>query len=114
MTGLAAGLHATVRLGGAVNGEAVVQTALRRSVGVYPLGPCFMQPRPLDDRLMLGYANLVESDIEEGVRRLAAALRESGSARPWDATGEHVPRDPGASAIWRSGGIDPVLPPLGV
>ena len=74
VTGLAAGLHATVRLGREVDGIALVQTALSASVGVYPLGYAYMQVRPVHDGLVLGYANLTEPAIEEGIRRLAGAL----------------------------------------
>jgi GntR family transcriptional regulator/MocR family aminotransferase len=74
VTGLAAGLHATVRLGREVDGIALVQAALEASVGVYPLGYAYMQVRPVHDGLVLGYANLTEPAIEEGIRRLAGAL----------------------------------------
>ena len=80
VTGLAAGLHATVRLAAPLDGLALMQAASRHSVGVYPLGYAFMDPRPVDDGLILGYANLTESAIEEGIRRLAAALGEVPAA----------------------------------
>jgi len=57
-----------------VDGIALVQTALSASVGVYPLGYAYMQVRPVHDGLVLGYANLTEPAIEEGIRRLAGAL----------------------------------------
>jgi GntR family transcriptional regulator/MocR family aminotransferase len=76
VTGLAAGLHATVRLAEPVEGRALMAAAARESVGVYPLGYGYMEPRPLDDGLVLGYANLAEPAIEEGIRRLARALAE--------------------------------------
>ena len=76
MTGLAAGLHAIVRLGRAVDGMALLGAARRGSVGVYPLGYAYMEVRPVDDGLVLGYANLAEPAIEEGIRRLARALEE--------------------------------------
>jgi GntR family transcriptional regulator/MocR family aminotransferase len=76
VTGLAAGLHAIVRLGGAVDGLALVRAAARHGVGVYPLGYGYMRVRPVDDGLVLGYANLSEPAIEEGIRRLALALAE--------------------------------------
>jgi GntR family transcriptional regulator/MocR family aminotransferase len=78
VTGLAAGLHAIVRLGGAVEGLALVRAAARHGVGVYPLGYGYMRVRPVDDGLVLGYANLSEPAIEEGIRRLALALAEVG------------------------------------
>jgi GntR family transcriptional regulator / MocR family aminotransferase len=76
VTGLAAGLHAIVRLGGPLDGAALAAAAARRSVGVYPLGYSYLTPRPVDDGLILGYANLPEPAIEEGIRRLGMALAE--------------------------------------
>jgi GntR family transcriptional regulator/MocR family aminotransferase len=76
VTGLAAGLHAIVRLGREVDGIALMEAALRHSVGVYPLGYGYMEVRAVHDGLVLGYANLAEPAIEEGVRRLARALEE--------------------------------------
>jgi GntR family transcriptional regulator/MocR family aminotransferase len=76
VTGLAAGLHAVVRLGRAVDGMALMQAAGRQSVGVYPLGYAYMDVRAVDDGLVLGYANLAEPAIEEGIRRLGAVLEE--------------------------------------
>jgi len=76
VTGLAAGLHALVRLAAPVDGIAAMSAAARRSVGVYPVGYGFMTPRPVHDELVLGYANLAEPAIEEGIRRLAEALAE--------------------------------------
>jgi GntR family transcriptional regulator / MocR family aminotransferase len=76
VTGLAAGLHAMVRLAAPVDGLALIAGAARQSVGVYPLGYGYMTPRPVEDGLILGYANLAEPAIEEGIRRLAAALAE--------------------------------------
>jgi GntR family transcriptional regulator/MocR family aminotransferase len=76
VTGLAAGLHAVVRLPRAVDGLALMSAAAQRSVGVYPLGYGYMDVRAVDDGLVLGYANLAEPAIEEGIRRLALALEE--------------------------------------
>jgi hypothetical protein len=45
-------------------------------VAVYPLGFAYISPRSTDAGLVLGYANLSEGAIEEGVRRLAGALAE--------------------------------------
>jgi GntR family transcriptional regulator/MocR family aminotransferase len=82
VTGLAAGLHAIVRLGEPVDGLELLRAARRHSVGVYPLGYSYIEPRPIDDGLVLGYANLAEPAIEEGIRRLARALEESSGPRP--------------------------------
>jgi GntR family transcriptional regulator/MocR family aminotransferase len=84
VTGLAAGLHALVRLESPVNGHDLVRAAARESLGVYPLGLGYMQPRALDDGLVLGYANLAEPAIEEGIRRLARALTAPGPAATKD------------------------------
>ncbi len=76
VTGLAAGLHAIVRLAEPVAGVALMRAAAARSVGVYLLGYAYIEPRAVDDGLVLGYANLAEPAIEEGIRRLGAALAE--------------------------------------
>lgn len=76
VTGLAAGLHAGVRLERPVDGLALVRAARRHSVGVYPLGYAYMEIRTVHDGLILGYANLAEAAIGEGIRRLALALAE--------------------------------------
>jgi GntR family transcriptional regulator/MocR family aminotransferase len=76
VTGVAAGLHAIVRLPHAVDGLRLVQAAQRLSVGVYPLGYGYFNVRPVDDGLVLGYANLAEPAIEEGIRRLGEVLQE--------------------------------------
>jgi GntR family transcriptional regulator / MocR family aminotransferase len=82
VTGLAAGLHAIVRLDREVDGLALIEAARRRSVAVYPLGYAYMQVRAVHDGLVLGYANLVEPAIEEGIRRLARALAEAPPPAP--------------------------------
>ncbi len=76
VTGLAAGLHVGVRLEHPVDGLALMQAARRHSVGVYPLGYAYMEIRAVHDGLILGYANLAEAAIDEGIRRLALALAE--------------------------------------
>ena len=48
---------------------------------VYPLGYAYMEPRPVHDGLVLGYANLAEPAIDEGTRRLARALEEVPDCR---------------------------------
>jgi GntR family transcriptional regulator / MocR family aminotransferase len=76
VTGLAAGLHAIVELSRALDGLSLLRAAAARSVGVYLLGYAYMSPIPEHHGLILGYANLSESAIEEGIRRLAEALDE--------------------------------------
>jgi len=76
VTGVAAGLHAIVRLPEELDGIALVRAARKRSVAVYPLGYAYMRPRRRHGGLVLGYANLAEPAIEEGIRLLALALRD--------------------------------------
>jgi GntR family transcriptional regulator/MocR family aminotransferase len=76
VTGLAAGLHVLLRLGDEVDGMRLARAAAQRSVGVYPLGYAYMEPQAVHDSLVLGYANLAEPAIEEGISRLSGALRE--------------------------------------
>ncbi len=76
VTGVAAGLHAIVRLPRAVDGAALVRAARERSVMAYSLGFMFAEPGREHDGLVLGYANLSEPAIAEGIRRLALALAE--------------------------------------
>ncbi len=76
VTGVAAGLHAIVRLPRAVDGAALVRAARERSVMAYSLGFMFAEPGREHDGLVLGYANLSEPAIAEGIRRLALAVGE--------------------------------------
>ena len=76
VTGLAAGLHAILRLRDEIDGAALARGAARESVGVYPLGFGFMVPRARGRELVLGYANLSEQAIDEGIRRLAGVLAD--------------------------------------
>jgi GntR family transcriptional regulator / MocR family aminotransferase len=76
VTGVAAGLHAIVRLPRVVDGIALVHAAREHSVGVYSLGYAFAEPKPRHEDLVLGYANLSEPAIAEGIRRLALALEK--------------------------------------
>jgi DNA-binding transcriptional MocR family regulator len=59
-----------------VRRDALVQAAAHHSVGVYPIGYAHMEVRAVHDDLVLGYANLAESAIDEGIRWLARALEE--------------------------------------
>ena len=76
LEGMAAGLHAVVRLPVAVDEQALLRAAARRSVGVYPLGWGYAQPQALGGALVLGYACLAEPAIREGIRLLAEAVAE--------------------------------------
>ncbi len=80
--GVAAGLHAIARLPAPVPGLAVMRAAAARSVGVYPVGYGYVEVRDVDDRFVLGYANLAEPAIDEGIRRFAEALAEVEAGPP--------------------------------
>ena len=95
VTGLAAGLHAIVRLPREFDGASLMRAAAERSLGVYPLALGYMRPAPRADALVLGYANLSEPMIESGVRVLAAVLRvQPGSTRRSRGTGPAGARAP--------------------
>ena len=70
------GLHALVRLERQVSVGELMTRAAERSVGVYPLPLHMISPPERTDALVMGYANLSEPAIEEGVCRLAAVLTE--------------------------------------
>jgi len=74
VSGISAGLHALVRLPYAVDAQRLLTLAAERSVGVYPLSVHMVDPPVCTDAVVLGYANLAEPAIEEGVRRLAQVL----------------------------------------
>jgi GntR family transcriptional regulator/MocR family aminotransferase len=97
VTGLAAGLHAIVRLPRAVDGAALIRAAGDRSVAVYPLGFAYLSPRATHAGLVLGYANLSEAAIGEGVRRLAGALAELDPLCGRDGEPTRSSRGPGGS-----------------
>jgi GntR family transcriptional regulator/MocR family aminotransferase len=76
VSGVSAGLHALVRLEHPVAVGELMTRAADHSVGVYPLPLHMIAPPEQTDALVMGYANLSEPAIEEGVRRLAAVLAE--------------------------------------
>lgn len=72
--GIAAGLHALVRLDAPVPADGLVAEALARDVGVYPLSAFRADPPPETTAVVLGYGALAPGAIELGVARLAQAL----------------------------------------
>jgi GntR family transcriptional regulator / MocR family aminotransferase len=74
VTGISAGLHALVRLPRAVDAQRLMVEAGRRSVGAYPLTLHLIDPPPETEAVVLGYANLSEPAIAEGMRRLGEAI----------------------------------------
>jgi GntR family transcriptional regulator / MocR family aminotransferase len=73
--GAAAGVHLTVRLPNGCRVADLVHRAAEMRVRVEPLAPCYAEPETALPGLMLGYANLSESQIITGVHALALAMR---------------------------------------
>ncbi|HET6736157.1 PLP-dependent aminotransferase family protein [Mycobacterium sp.] len=78
--GAAAGVHLTVRFPDDYPIADVVRLAAKKRVRVEPLAPCYADPATAPPGLMLGYANLAESQIVTGVQLLAQVGRPSGAA----------------------------------
>jgi GntR family transcriptional regulator/MocR family aminotransferase len=73
--GAAAGVHLTVRFPDGFAIDELVRRAADMRVRVEPLAPCYSEPSSAPPGLMLGYANLTESQIVTGVQTLARAAR---------------------------------------
>ena len=73
--GAAAGVHLTVQLPDGCPVADLVRRAAEMRVRVEPLAPCYAAPDTAPPGLMLGYANLSESQIVTGVQTLAKAMR---------------------------------------
>jgi GntR family transcriptional regulator/MocR family aminotransferase len=73
--GAAAGVHLTVRLPDGFVVDELVRRAAKQRVRIEPLAPCYAEPASAPAGLMLGYANLTESQIVAGVQALAQCLR---------------------------------------
>jgi len=52
-----------------------VKDAAKMRVRIEPLAPCYAEPASAPPGLMLGYANVTESQIITGVETLAHAIR---------------------------------------
>jgi GntR family transcriptional regulator/MocR family aminotransferase len=72
--GVAAGLQAYVRLPEGCAASDVVVAAERAGVGVYPPQDMLADPVERASALLLGFGTLRPAQIEDGIRRLAAAL----------------------------------------
>jgi GntR family transcriptional regulator/MocR family aminotransferase len=75
LTGLAAGFHAVAHLPAAVDEDAVVAEALRRSVGLYGMAPFRAARVPAPPQLVLGFGLTGERAIEAGIAAVADLLR---------------------------------------
>jgi GntR family transcriptional regulator/MocR family aminotransferase len=71
----AAGLHVMLHLRPHLDESQIVREAAAVGVGVYPGAPYHLH-RPAPPSILLGFSGLDESEIEEGIRRLAGVLRE--------------------------------------
>ena len=70
-----AGLHIMLNLPANVVEKQVVQEARKVGVGVYA-GESYYLQTPTNPSILLGFSGLSEAQIEEGVQRLAAVVRE--------------------------------------
>jgi GntR family transcriptional regulator/MocR family aminotransferase len=75
LTGLAAGFHAVAHLPDGADEEAIVAEALRRSVGLYGMGPFRASRGPAPPQLVLGFGLVSERAIEAGIAAVADLLR---------------------------------------
>ena len=73
--GAAAGVHLTVRFPDGYPITELVGRAAAMRIHVEPLAPCYAETNSTPPGLMLGYANLSESQIVAGVQALAQAIR---------------------------------------
>ena len=73
--GAAAGVHLTVRLPDGYPVAELLQRAADMRVRAEPLARCYADSAKAPPGLMLGYANLTESQIVTGVQALARVMR---------------------------------------
>jgi GntR family transcriptional regulator/MocR family aminotransferase len=73
--GIAAGLHAVVRLPVGADESATVDAAAERGIALEGLGPFHRAGTSAHPSLVLGYANLPEPAIARGIAELASAVR---------------------------------------
>jgi GntR family transcriptional regulator/MocR family aminotransferase len=71
--GAAAGLQLTVHFPPGYDVDALVENAAKRRVKVEPLAPWYFEAADAPPGLILGYANLTESQIVAGIQTLARA-----------------------------------------
>jgi GntR family transcriptional regulator/MocR family aminotransferase len=75
VSGANAGIHVLVWLRKGPGAETVIRNAEARGVGLYSAAPYFYAG-PTREGFLFGYGTLTETDIEEGIRHFAKALRE--------------------------------------
>ncbi|GAA4836393.1 PLP-dependent aminotransferase family protein [Kitasatospora terrestris] len=74
VTGLAAGFHAVVHLPAGADERSVVAAARERSVGLYGMSTCRASRATTPARLVLGFGNVGERAIREGVAAVGDLL----------------------------------------
>lgn len=74
LTGLAAGFHAVAHLPASVDERAVIAAARRRSVGLYGMSEYRSTHATTPPQLVLGFGNLSEGAIHDGVAAVADLL----------------------------------------
>jgi GntR family transcriptional regulator/MocR family aminotransferase len=75
LSGLAAGFHAVARLAPGASEAAVVEAARARGVGIYGMSANRSTKSPDPPQLVLGFGNLSQGAIVEGIIRLAPLLQ---------------------------------------
>ncbi|MER6422543.1 PLP-dependent aminotransferase family protein [Streptomyces sp. NPDC001137] len=78
LSGLAAGFHAVAHLPEGVEERAVVAAARRRGVGLYGMSPCRASGAVTPGLLVLGFGDVTERAIGEGVAAVADVLCQGG------------------------------------
>jgi GntR family transcriptional regulator/MocR family aminotransferase len=84
LTGLAAGFHAVAHLAhlaGPADEQAVVIGARERSVGLYGMSPCRSTHATTPVQLVLGFGDVGERAIAEGVAAIGDLLNRAGKPR---------------------------------
>jgi GntR family transcriptional regulator/MocR family aminotransferase len=75
LSGLAAGFHAVAQLAPGASEAAVVEAARARGVGIYGMSANRSSRAPDPAQLVLGFGNLSERAIIEGITRVAPSLQ---------------------------------------
>lgn len=78
--GAAAGVHLTVRFPAGFPIEELTRRATESRIRLEPLGPCYADTDNAPPGLILGYANVTESQIATGVELLGHLARQLGAA----------------------------------
>jgi GntR family transcriptional regulator / MocR family aminotransferase len=71
-----AGIHVMVRFSLDLSGVEIMARSLQAGVGIVPASPCYLADGAGDREFILGYGELEEGTIVEGIQRLAIALQK--------------------------------------